>query len=109
MGVDIAGLAPHRLDEALNALVEFALVLEHQAEIVARFEIVRIERQRLAVAGLGLTVATERAKCIAEVGMAARIARFNRDGAAVARRGGVKGAARATPRPYCYRPATIQD
>ncbi|MFP6691336.1 MAG: hypothetical protein VCD31_18760 [Alphaproteobacteria bacterium] len=43
MGIDIVGFALHRLFEAGDAFVELALVLEHQAEIVARFEIAGIE------------------------------------------------------------------
>ena len=90
MGVDIIRLAPHRFFETGNAFIEFALVLEHQAQIIARFEIIRIDRQRLTVARLGGVMSSERAQRVAEVGMAAGIVRIERDGAAVACHRGVK-------------------
>ena len=91
MGVDIIRLASHSFSQASNTFFEQALVLEHQTEIVACFKIIFVKRQRLTVAGFRRAVTAKCAQCVAEIGMAAGIIRFDRDGAPVARDGGVKG------------------
>ena len=74
MGVGIVRLAPHCFFETGDAFVELALVLEHQAQIITRFEIVWVDRQCLPVARLRRVMPPKRAQRIAEVGMAAGMA-----------------------------------
>lgn len=92
MGVDVIRLTLDRLFEARDAFVELALVFEHQAQIVARFEIARFDLEGAAMIGLGVPVPAEGAQRVAEIGMATRIVRIERDGAPVAGNGSVKGA-----------------
>lgn len=92
MGVNIIWLALHYFLEARDALIEFTLVFEHEAKIVSRLKIARIEFKCLAMASFSLFQTAEVAQCVAEIGMATRIIVSERDGAVIARDSGVKGA-----------------